>query len=208
MHDAELLALLDGYISDATELNASDRSQKRELALDFYDGKSDIPIEENKSSVVSNDLADALEWIKPSLQRIFMGSEHVASYEPRTEEDEENAKQATDVINYVFLREMDGFRVLNDAFHDGLLHGNGILKHRWHGEPQYKTERLTGLTEQDYFALLDDDTVEEVIEKREYLVGPDGEEIKTEDEGSGATNPSGRGNPEGEPDSKTAAGYA
>jgi hypothetical protein len=182
MHETELLALLDGYIADAQELNASDRSEKRELALDFYEGKSDIPIEPNKSSVVSNDLADALEWIKPSLQRIFMGGEHTGKYEARSEEDEENAKQATDCINFIFTKECEGFRVLNDAFHDGLLHGNGILKHRWHAEPQYKTETLTGLTEQEYYALLDDDTVEEVLEKREYLVGPDGEEIKEGDD--------------------------
>lgn len=181
MSDEKLLALVDGYVSDG-QRSSQERDARQRLALDFYEGRTDIPIEQDKSSVTSNDTADAVEWIKPSLQRVFLSSEHTAVYEPVTQEDEEGATQATDAINYVFQRECDGYRVLNDAFHDSLLFGNAILKHRWHGEPQYKTETLTGLTEQEYMALLDDDTVEEVLEKREYLVGPDGEEIKEDEE--------------------------
>jgi hypothetical protein len=178
MSRPELLAILDAYRADAQHLDATDRSKRREDAISFYDGKTDIPVVQGRSQVVSNDLADALEWLKPSMQRVFFGSDHIAIFEPTSQEDEDSAEQATDTINHVFMRECDGYRVLNDAMHDGLLFGNGLLKHRWHGEPQYKTETLTGLSEEEYMALLDDDTVEEVIEKREYLVGPDGEEIK------------------------------
>jgi regulator of sigma D len=208
MSEAELLGVIDSYITDWGR-TSHERALRQELALDFYDGRTDIPVEENKSAVVSNDVADGLEWIKPSLQRVFLSAEHTAVYEPVTQEDEGAADQATDTINYVFQRECDGFRVLNDAFHDSLLHGNAIIKHRWHSEPQYKTETLTGLTEQEYMALLDDDTVEEVLEKREYLVGADGEEIKEGDEDMGSTvGVGGRAAPDTAPDqAPTAAGY-
>ena len=180
MTEDALLGVVDSYITDWGR-TSHERALRQELALDFYDGRTDIPVEENKSAVVSNDVADGLEWIKPSLQRVFLSAEHTAVYEPVTREDEEAADQATDTINYCFRRECEGFRVLNDAFHDAMLHGNGILKHVWDSTPQYKTEQLTGLTEEEYLALLDDDTVEEVLEKREYLFGPDGEEIKTDE---------------------------
>jgi hypothetical protein len=183
MEDRELLGLLDGFIADAQQMDSSDRSQRREDAIAFQDGnKSIVPIEPNKSQVVSPDLADALEWIKPGLQRVFLNSNHVGIYEPSSEEDEEGAEQATDGINFQFLRRCNGYAVVNDGIHDGLLHGNGIWKHWWDKSKQYKTETLTGLTEEEYEALLDDDTVEEVLEKRVYMVGPDGQELKDGDD--------------------------
>jgi len=181
LSDRELLGIVDGFISDAQQMDNSDRSDRRENAINFLEADPTIvELEPNKSRVVSPDLADALEWIKPGLQRVFLATDRVGIYEPTSQEDEAGAEQATDGINFQFLRRCDGYRVINDGIHDGLLHGNGIWKHWWDKSKQYKTETLTGLTEQEYLALLDDETVEAVLEKREYLVGPDGEELKTD----------------------------
>jgi phage terminase large subunit len=140
-----------------------------------------VEIEPNKSQVVSPDLADALEWIKPGLQRVFLASDHVGIYEPASEEDKDGAEQATDGINFYVMRRCEGYRVINDGIHDGLLHGNGIWKHYWDKSKQYKTETLTGLTQEEYDALLADDTMEKVLEKREYYVSADGKEVNGDD---------------------------
>jgi hypothetical protein len=182
MTDAELTVIVDGWLSDAESFDQSDMSGIRSKAIDFYEGRIDIQAEPGKSSVVSPDLADALEWIIPGLLRVFLASDRVAIYEPVTQEDEETAKQATDGINHEFLVSCNGYRILKDAMHDGLLHGNGVIKHWWAGEPEYKTETLTALNEEEYQALLLDETVEEVLEQREYMVGPDGQEIKGDKE--------------------------
>jgi hypothetical protein len=182
MSDTELQTLCDGWLQDADAYDSSDMASLRSKAIDFYEGRIDIPAEPGKSSVVSPDVADALEWIIPGLLRVFLASDRVAIYEPVTQEDEEAAKQATDGVNHEFLVGCNGFRVTKDAMHDGLLHGNGIVKHWWAGEPEYKTETLTGLTEEELFALMADETVEEVLEQREYMVGPEGEEIKGEND--------------------------
>jgi hypothetical protein len=177
MTDAELATLCDSWIQEAKSYDQSEMAGQRAKAIDFYEGRVDIEAEPNKSQVVSPDLADAHEAILPGLLRVFLASDRVVIYEPVTPEDEEGAKQATDGINHEFLNECRGYGVLHSGFHDALLHANGTLKHWWEGAPEYKTETLTGLTEDDYFALLDDETVEEVLEKREYFVGIDGQEI-------------------------------
>jgi hypothetical protein len=182
MSDRDMSVLVDGLLQDAESFDQSDMAGQRGKAIDFYEGRIDIPAEPGRSSVVSPDVADALEWILPGLLRVFLASDRVAIYEPVTQEDEETSKQATDGVNHEFLVRCNGYRVLKDSMHDGLLHGNGVVKHWWAGEPEYKTETLTGLTEEERMALLDDDTVEEVLEERSYLVGPDGEELKGQDE--------------------------
>lgn len=176
--ETQLVGICDGFISDAQAMDNSDRSERRENAILFQDAdKSIVPSEAGKSSVVSPDLADALEWIKPGLQRVFLASDRVGIYEPTSDEDEEGAEQATDGINFYLMRRCNGYNVIDGGMHDGLLHGNGIWKHFWDKSKIYKTETLTNLSEEEYQALLADDTVEEVLEKRQYMVGPDGTKL-------------------------------
>lgn len=179
MTDRELEVLCDGWIQDSRNFD-TEGAGERTKAIDFYEGRVDIPAEPDKSQVVSPDLADALEGVLPGLLRVFLGSDRVVIYEPQNADDEEMAAQATDAINHKFLNECRGYSVLHATFHDALLHANGVVKHYWAPEPEYRTEVLTGLSEEEFYLLLDDETVEEVLEKRVYYVGPDGQEIDPE----------------------------
>jgi hypothetical protein len=136
--------------------------------MQFIDGEVDIPAEEGKSSVVSHDLADTLHWIMPSLLRVFLSSDQVAVFEPTKPGDEENAKQATDYINFVFLNDCKGYRVLYGALYDGLLSGNGIIKHWWDPTPVYAVESFTGLSDDQYDYLIQQPEIEEVLEHSQY----------------------------------------
>jgi hypothetical protein len=168
MTDNELIALLDGQITDAVSYEGSELSQARIQAFQFVDGQIDIPNEEGKSSVVSHDLADTLNWIMPGLLRVFLASDNIAIYEPRKPSSVETAKQATDYVNYMVMAECDGYRVFHGAMYDGLLFGNGIIKHWWDDTPQYSVETFTGLSEAQFLALGSDDDVEEILEHSEY----------------------------------------
>lgn len=169
MSEKELLAQLDGQISDAESYSGSELSAHREKALKYYDGdmSADLPSKPGKSSVVSQDVADTIGWILPSMMRVFLASEHVGAYEPEKPGDEEAAKQATDYVNYVLLREADGYQVLRSAMFDGLLVGNGILKHWWDATPEYCTEEFSGLDDAAYTMLVSEDDVE-VLEHSAY----------------------------------------
>jgi len=78
---------------------------------------------------------------------------------PRGPEDVAAAEQATQYMHYVF-NQNNGYRVLNDAFHDALIKKCGIVKAYW--EDSFKAEIYTydNLTDEEYTLLASDDDVE------------------------------------------------
>jgi hypothetical protein len=167
--DTELTALLDGQIADAKDYDGADLSSKRIKSLEYEEGiMRDVPALPGRSSFVSRDVADTIGLIEPGVARTFFAAENIVDYEATKPEDEEFAKQATDYINYVVMRECDGYRQLKFGIRDGLRHGNGIIKHYWDPTVEYTTERFTGLTDQAYNELVADEEVEEVLEHSEY----------------------------------------
>lgn len=167
MTETELAAICDGQISDAVAYEGSELSALREKALAYYNGElPDVPSQEGKSSVTSHDVSDTIGWILPSLMRVFLASDHVGIYEPQKPADEAFAKQATDYVNYILMRECEGYKVLRFGFHEGLLTGNGILKHWWDSTPCYETQDFTGLDDLTFQILVAPDDVE-VLEHSE-----------------------------------------
>ena len=184
MTEEELGNHVNAWISDALEHDQSYVSQQRALAIQFYDGQCDIEPKPQRSQVVSSDLADALDWIKAGIMRVFCASDKLAIYEPERPEDEADAKDATFAVNSIFRKECDGYRILSDAIHNGLLVANGPIKVWWEGEPEYETETLRGLTQEEYDAILTDPETEEILEVDEYFVTPDGTPIDDEEDRS------------------------
>lgn len=179
----KIKAQLDGLIADARHYDDGDRKGRRERALDYQAGRMpDMVDEEGKSQVVETVLADTMGQLQPSLMRVFLSSDKVAIFEPvpptyvkgmpKAEFDAECkrvddfAEQATDYLNFVFLKECNGEKLIRDVIYDGLLHGNGIIKHWWDATPKHETESYTGLTDDEYLELVADDDVE-VLEHSE-----------------------------------------
>jgi hypothetical protein len=181
MDEDELGALVEGWLTQARHFDDSDLSEQRSKAIEFYDGGVDVLEQPNRSKVVSSDVADVIGWILPGLLRVFTASNRIAIYEPNTPEEEASAKQATEGINYIFLNECDGFRLMKDAMFNGLLHGNGPIKVSWKGEKEYKVEDIRGLTQEEVLVLLQEPDVEDILELNEYPVGPDGIPVDEED---------------------------
>jgi hypothetical protein len=150
MTDDELSALVQGEIDDAKTYVDEEFSEDRDEAIRFFNGDPTIlPAMPGRSTVVSHDLADTIGWILPGLMRVFLSTDRVVVYEPRTQGDTAFAQQATDYMNYVFLTRCGGYRVLWSSFHDALMHRNGVIKHWWEPpseEDEYKVEKYTGLT--------------------------------------------------------------
>jgi hypothetical protein len=84
-----------------------------------------------------------------------MSTARPVEYIPKGPEDVAFAEQATDYMHYVF-NQNDGFRVLNDAFHDALVKKQGIVKVYW--ETKYRTETYsyTDLTQEERDYILSD----------------------------------------------------
>ncbi len=161
MDSDDLASLVRAGISDAVSYDDTELSKRRSKAIEYYRGEmTDVPAMKNRSSVTSHDVSDNIGWILPGLMRVFTASDTIGVYEPQNQEDDEFAKQATDYVNYVFMRECEGYRVLSQGFHEGLLFGNGIWKHWWDNTVKYETYDYSGLDDAAFIQLVSDDDVE------------------------------------------------
>ena len=153
----ELVSQLNAEIAGATGYANTELSNQREDAMKYYLGEPFGNEIDGRSEIVTTDVRDTVEYIMPSLMRIFTTHNNIAEFEPQGPEDEQMAQQATDYCNYVFTRQNNGFKVLYDAFKDALISKTGIIKHYWEQKEDVHTETYTNLTEIEYQSILAND---------------------------------------------------
>ena len=171
MTDSELGAYLAGEINAATGHMNSELSHQREDNMRYYLGEPFGNEIDGRSEIVTTDVRDTIEYIMPSLMRIFTTHENTAEFEPQGPEDEAMARQATQYINYVFNRQNNGFKVLYDAFKDALINKTGVIKHYWEEKQESTTEYYKNLTDIEYESILANDELD-VLEHDEYESQP------------------------------------
>lgn len=160
MTKRELSAHLEQEINSALGYKDGKLTEQRSDALDRYYGKRYGNEQEGRSQIVTRDVADVIEWIMPSLMKIFTSGDKVVQFEPQGPEDVEMAKQSTDYVNHVIMRQNPGFSIIYQWFKDALLQKNGIVKHYWDDSSETLREEYKNLTEEEFTALLMDDNVE------------------------------------------------
>ena len=154
----EVEGIVQDAIAQAVDFVESEITQDRIKAQRYFDGEVDIGFEDGRSSVVATKVRDTVRSVKPSLMRVFMSTARPVEYVPKGPEDTAFAEQATDYIHYVF-NQNDGFRVINDAFHDALVKKQGVVKAYW--ETRYRTETYSYkmLSEEEYSFIMDDSDI-------------------------------------------------
>jgi hypothetical protein len=154
----EIEGIVQDAMAQAVDFVESEISQDRIKAQRYFDGDVDIGYEDGRSKVVATKVRDTIRAVKPSLMRVFMSSARPVEFVPRGPEDVMMADQATEYMHYVF-NQNDGYRVLNDAFHDALVKKVGIVKAYW--ETKYRAEIFTysNLTDEEYTLIVSDDDV-------------------------------------------------
>ena len=160
MTKSELIQHLEQEIDSSLGFSESKLTDQRTDALDRYYGKKYGNEVEGRSQIVTRDVADVIEWIMPSLMKIFTSGDKVVEFEPQGPEDVQMAKHATDYVNYVIMRQNKGFSLLYNWFKDALLQKNGIVKHYWDDSVRVTREEYKNLTEEEFTALLLDDEIE------------------------------------------------
>ena len=145
--------IMDGQLSD-----------ERAQAIDAYFGKNTNPAPDGNSQVVSRDLFDTIEWITPSLVRIFAGSDEVVKFNPVGPEDEPAAKQESMYINHVVTQNNQWTQICHDWIKDALLTKNAYCM-AYYEETKHAEYEMYGEQSDDSFALLMQDKDDyEVIE--------------------------------------------
>ena len=170
--DDALIAITDQHIRAAMGYMGGKLSEARRRNVSFYlakaEGELAPPQIEGRSQVVSTDVADTVEWMLPSLLKIFTAGDQVVEFVPRRQEDEEAAKQATDFANYVFYRQNPGFQLIYTWFKDALIEKVGVLKVVWDADTEDARESYRDLTTEQMSILAQDKAVE-IIEHTERI---------------------------------------
>ena len=131
--------------------------EERDEALDRYLGRPYGDEQEGRSQVVMRDVADTVEWIKPSLMKVFASGDEVCQFQPVGPEDEDQAQQETDYINHLLMQKNDGFVILHDWFHDALVQKTGYVMVTYETEQRAEREQFQGLTDDEFALLLQGD---------------------------------------------------
>lgn len=169
LSDDELIAITDNEIRNSVAYMGGKLSELRRKAEYYYLGlpKGDLspPDIEGRSSVVSTDVRNTIEWMRPALMAKFVSGDNVVEFEATKPGDEDKAQAATDYMNYLFFKKNDGYNVTHDWFHDALTQKKGILKVYWDTRHEEKREEYKGLTDIELGQLLSDDEVEPIEQK-------------------------------------------
>jgi hypothetical protein len=166
MDESELKAIVTAEVTSAIGADDTELSQDRIDGWDAYLREPYGNEIEGRSQVVSSDVQDTVEWIMPSLMRVFASGETAVEFVPTGPEDEDKAKQATDYCNYVFNSDNPGFLVLHTWFKEALIAKLGTVKVYWEVKDQWKRERYDGLDD-DAYALVVGSPDVEIVEHTE-----------------------------------------
>lgn len=148
MTEEELLAIVKDEVEEAIGFVETTPEQRRARLLRRYLGEKYGNEQEGYSQVVSRDVYEVVEWALPQLVETFLASDQVARFEPFGGEDEEEAKQQTDLANHAFLKENNGFLILTTMFKDALIQELGVAKVIWDQPQRTEYEMYEGVTEE------------------------------------------------------------
>ncbi len=155
--DPELLQFLQ-----SEEMRAVDTTlnEERATALAFYRGDKFGDEVEGRSQLRTRDVAEVVDYAVVTIMRTLISSDKVVEFEPLSpmmvdgepgedgqpgkprDMSQELAQEASERVHWNFLREQDGYTVLQDGVKAGLLEKSGIWK-SWVETPyEFVPERL------------------------------------------------------------------
>ena len=174
LSDEELLNKCQTEINDAIGYIETETVADRAEAMDYYLRKPYGNEVEGSSQVVTGEVAEAIDGALPQLMRVFTANEDAVQFEPVKDGDEPFAEQASDMANWVFYKDNDGFLILHNWFKDALLQKVGIVKAYWESKKDISKEKYQNLSDDELAMLLMGDNFEIVKQKTDSIIGADG----------------------------------
>ena len=166
MTDTEILNAVERAERASLGWGDGQLSYERETMLEYYNQEPYGNEIEGRSQIVTSEVADTVEWILPSLLKIFTSGDKAVEFDPQGPEDYQAAKEATDTCNYVFYHQNRGFHILYTMFKDALIQKNGYVKVYYDKYDRKKKESYQGLTDDQLTMLVQDGS--EIIGHTEY----------------------------------------
>jgi len=173
LDEENVKSIIQEELDSALGKDGGQLSHDRMEAMKYYNGEPFGNEVADRSQVVMRTVLEAVEWVIPALIRIFTASDKLCIVEPPRPGMENIARQATDFLNYTLMSDNNGFMLLHDWFKDALLERLGWVKYYWDTQKTTETYTYTGLTKEQYDALLGDDEDIEVVKLTKYTQDAD-----------------------------------
>ena len=160
LSEDELVALCKDEIKGSIGYSDSDLSNEREKIMRYYHGELPKRQSNGNSSYVSQDVYDGVEGLKSLLLETFSAGNDVIHFTPQGPEDVETSRVCTAYTNYVLHRQNDGFSIMRDVMHDGLMSRVGIVKVYWEEKLDQIEEEFKDYTSEELDQALVDPSME------------------------------------------------
>lgn len=144
MTNDQMLAQLELLERQAVGYYTGEVAGEQAKALNYYNSRPFGTEEEGRSAVISSDVWDVVEGLTPIILRPFVASDDVVQFNPLGPDDEEQAKQESEYINWVVTQRNDSFAQFVAWAKTGLLQKNGIVKYWWEKSSKSTVERYYG----------------------------------------------------------------
>ena len=170
--DEELISILRKSEQDAQSWQDLELLTVRTKANDYYDRKPQGDEEEGQSKVITSEFADTVESVMPSMMRVFASGDDVVEFTPIEQQDEQAAREASQYVPHVLMRENDGFRIMYWWFKDALMSRLGVVTVDVEDVDRVSTEPVQAWTEEQ-MAMAMEVATEQGATKVEFDVQPD-----------------------------------
>jgi hypothetical protein len=132
MSDRELVAFLGRKIAAAMNDDSNDISASRKENFNYYTGQPYGNERDGYSKFVTREALETVEWVLPSVLRVFLSGDRIVVFDPSNESDQKAAEQETDITNHFVMKANNngegGFIPLHHWMKDALMYPNGYLK--------------------------------------------------------------------------------
>lgn len=129
IENEDQLGRLVFHLIKQAESHSEEQKAERETALKYYDcDLGDMPTDEGESAAVTNEVRSVIKDIMPSIQRNLIRGQKIVDYAPLGPETEQMAKDATEYVNNVVVKESNVKQAIYDACFDAAVVKTGILK--------------------------------------------------------------------------------
>ena len=162
MSDQELARIIESELSQSSGDSGGNLAQMREEALNYYYNRPLGTEVAGRSQVQSTDLADMTESVTAQMMPAFSG-DGIASFEPMSEDDEDQAAMESLFVNGALMDGNDGYTLLQEAIKDALLQMNAVVKVWIDQRNDQVTHDVNGLDDEGLVLALIPETPEQLV---------------------------------------------
>ncbi len=169
--------------AEASSFYTDELAKAQAEAMDRFYAKPYGDEAPRRSSVVTHDIEDTINWLMPDLMRVFMSSDELVTIEPGSKEDEQPyegdpdgrpmTECVADYLDHVFFKDNAGETNIYDFAFDGLLQRQGVIRSAWQDPSPKPQKTLEGIAPENLAKYVEDSEYEITgYEHRETDLGP------------------------------------